>query len=54
MSTLAGSGYSKYADGQNKLAGFNNPNGVAVGITGVVYVVDAINRRIRLITPAGK
>jgi sugar lactone lactonase YvrE len=53
VSTLAGSGAPGAADGVGTSASFNNPYGVAVDATGVVYVADYSNHLIRKITPAG-
>ena len=53
VSTLAGSGVAGYADGQGAQAQFNGPVGVAVDETGVVYVADTYNDRIRKIAPDG-
>jgi len=41
------------ADGPGSVATFNTPRGVAVDITGNVYVADTDNNTIRKITPAG-
>jgi sugar lactone lactonase YvrE len=52
VSTLAGSGNSTFADGQGTAASFSNPTGIAVDLTGNVYVVGS-ETRIRKITPSG-
>ena len=54
MTTLAGSGSYAYADGQGSYASFNHPSGVAVDTTGVVYVADFYNHRIRLVSATGE
>lgn len=54
VSTLAGSGKGRFADGQETAASFNGPSGVAVDGEGYVYVADRYNHRIRQITPEGK
>jgi len=53
VSTLAGTGTKGFADGAASTAQFNSPIHVAVDSSGTVYVADAINNRIRKITPAG-
>ena len=55
VSTLAGSasGVSGYAGGVGTAARFDNPRGVAVDSTGVVYVADSDNYRIRKIELSG-
>lgn len=53
VSTLAGSGVLGSADGTGILASFNNPGGIAVDVSGNVYVADQTNNKIRKITSAG-
>ncbi|WP_445752727.1 NHL domain-containing protein [Polaribacter sp.] len=52
VSTFAGLG-SGYADGTGTAARFKNPFGVAVDVSGTVYVADEGNHKIRKITPSG-
>ncbi len=52
VSTLAGSSPG-FADGTGKEAQFNFPPGVAVDVSGNVYVADFSNHKIRKITPEG-
>lgn len=51
--TIAGSDTTGYADGQGAAAVFFNPLGVAVDSKDNVYVADAGNNLIRLVTSAG-
>ncbi|MBW4888361.1 hypothetical protein KXQ82_01480 [Mucilaginibacter sp. HMF5004] len=53
VTTLAGRGYTGYADGAGASAVFNLPAGVAVDAAGNVYVADRGNNMIRKITTAG-
>ena len=53
VTTLAGSGTGQFADGTGIAASFWNPRGVAVDLSGNVYVADQTNHRIRKITAAG-
>jgi trimeric autotransporter adhesin len=53
VTTLAGSGVAGRADGTGAAATFNNPEGVAVGADGTVYVADSRSNTIRKITAAG-
>jgi sugar lactone lactonase YvrE len=50
VTTLAGSGTFGYADGDNDLAEFKYPYGIAINSSGDFYVADAYNYRIRKIT----
>ena len=54
VTPLAGSGSRAYADGQGSYASFRYPYGVAVDTTGVVYVADPLNNRIRLVSATGE
>ena len=53
VSTLAGTGTVGNTDGTGTSAAFNNPGGVAVDVSGTVYVADFGNHKIRQITAAG-
>ena len=54
VTTLAGGGsLGSYADGTGTSARFSSPNGVAMDVSGNVYVSDYGNHRIRKITSAG-
>jgi sugar lactone lactonase YvrE len=54
VSTLAGlAGFSGDADGLGPSARFSNPASIAVDLEANVYVADAYNNKIRMITPAG-
>jgi formylglycine-generating enzyme required for sulfatase activity len=46
-----GWGNGSYADGQGLVARFNSPGGVAINASGIIYIVDSYNHRIRKITP---
>ncbi|MFY0593159.1 SMP-30/gluconolactonase/LRE family protein, partial [Roseivirga sp.] len=52
VSILAG-GSSGSTDGSGAAAKFQNPNGLAVDLSGNIYVADGNNNSIRKITPAG-
>ena len=51
VTTLAGNGNTGTADGNGAVASFTSPSGVSVDSGGNVYVADAGNNRIRIITP---
>lgn len=54
VTTLAGSGFARFADGAGENASFNFPTGLAMGAnTNLLYVADFSNHRIRRVTPAG-
>ena len=54
VTTFAGSGSSGSDDGTGTAASFNEPQGVAVGGDGNLYVADIYNHSIRKVTPAGE
>ena len=54
VSTLAGSGLARFADGAGTSASFNNPRGLAMDGAGNLYVADGGNRRVRLVRPTGQ
>lgn len=51
--TLAGSGVAGYADGTGSAAQFDRPTGIVRTASGLLFVTDAGNHRIRTITAAG-
>jgi len=51
--TLAGKGGAGSNNGAGASATFDNPTGVAVDVSGNVYVADLLNNMIRKISPAG-
>ena len=53
VSTLAGSGTATSVDGVGAAARFNYPSGVSVDSNGAVYVGDASNNRIRMVSSSG-
>ena len=53
VSTLAGSGTAGFADGTGTSAQFSGPMAIAADPSGIVYVADTNNHRIRKITSAG-
>lgn len=53
VNTLAGNLNAGYADGTGSNARFNNPTGVAVDVSGNVYVADLLNNLIRKIGSGG-
>jgi sugar lactone lactonase YvrE len=50
VTTLAGNGDAKFADGSDNLASFKRPYGIAVGASGAVFVADTENLRVRKFT----
>jgi sugar lactone lactonase YvrE len=53
VTTLAGNGTAGFADGNGTSAKFNYPCGIAVDVSGNVYVGDLLNNRVRKITSGG-
>jgi sugar lactone lactonase YvrE len=53
VTTIAGSGLPTFADGDGATSAFNQPQGIAVDSSGVLYIGDTMNARIRKITPVG-
>ena len=53
VSTFAGSGTAGSANGSGTVASFNNLSGIAVDVSGNVYVTESLNNKIRKITPTG-
>jgi ABC-type branched-subunit amino acid transport system substrate-binding protein/sugar lactone lactonase YvrE len=53
VSTLAGTGKAGYRDGPAEQAQFNRPMDVVLGPSGVIYVADSGNNRVRAISPDG-
>lgn len=53
VATFAGAGQPGFADGPAARAQFNSPAAVAIDGAGNVYVADALNGRVRKITPQG-
>jgi sugar lactone lactonase YvrE len=49
VTTIAGSGTAGWLDGLATSARFNQPQGLAIGVNGDLYLADAANRRIRRI-----
>ena len=53
VTTFAGSGIGTWDDGTGSAASFYYPKGLCVDSSGIVYVADETNHRIRKITPGG-
>ncbi|MCF7732018.1 MAG: hypothetical protein K9N23_10030, partial [Akkermansiaceae bacterium] len=54
VSTLAGTGVAGFADGAGATAQFDHPVGVVMSASGILFVADSQNHRIRAINPAGE
>jgi len=54
VTTLAGGGKGSAANGLGVAASFNWPTGIAVDVSGNIYVADSANLMIRKITPLGQ
>lgn len=53
VTTLAGTGTPGDVDGNGSIARFNEPLGIAVDPSGLIYVADYINQKIKKVTQAG-
>jgi DNA-binding beta-propeller fold protein YncE len=53
VTTFAG-GNEGFADGAGSAASFNTPSGLAIDSSGILYVADTANNRIRKVSPAGE
>ena len=53
MTTVAGSGFASHADGVASAAAFSSPYGIAMDTTGVIYIGDTNNNRIRVFLTTG-
>jgi serine/threonine protein kinase, bacterial len=53
VTTIAGSGRYGFSDGIGQNASFDHPHGIAIDMSGNIFVADYNNHAIRKITPAG-
>jgi len=53
VTTIAGSGQAVLVNGQGRNASFNSPSGIAIDVSGNLYIGDSGNNVIRKITPGG-
>jgi sugar lactone lactonase YvrE len=53
VTTIAGSGTAGTVDGQGTAAQFNAPFGICINSAGVLFIADASNHAIRMISPSG-
>lgn len=53
ISTFAGNGSAAFADGQGSIARVNSPRQMAIDASGVLYLSDYGNHRVRQISPSG-
>ena len=54
VSVFAGSGVAGFLDGPPTVAQFNRPESIAIDSTGMMYIIDTKNNRIRKIDPDGQ
>ena len=50
ITTVAGTGVADFQDGNTNNAKFNSPNGLDITSTGMIYIADNLNFRIRKIS----
>ena len=53
VSTFTGNGTASSVDVTSMVAGFDNPTGITISVTGNIYVADRSNSKIRKISPTG-
>ncbi len=54
VTTIAGSGSSGFTDALGTSARFNRPSGIAIDASGIIYVADRYNHRIRTVSASGQ